>query len=38
MSRVSIGVMPFFDAELVRVVLFVAFPRLVLWLPKFLAG
>jgi tripartite ATP-independent transporter DctM subunit len=38
MSRTFIGVMPFFGAELVRVVLLVAFPGLVLWLPKVLAG
>jgi TRAP-type C4-dicarboxylate transport system permease large subunit len=38
MSHTSIGVMSFIGAELVRVVLLVAFPGLVLWLPKFLAG
>ncbi|MFD1913732.1 TRAP transporter large permease [Halodurantibacterium flavum] len=32
------GVMPFFAAEIVRVVLLLAFPGIVLWLPKFLAG
>lgn len=38
MSRTFIGVMPFFGAELLRVALLVAFPSLVLWLPKVLAG
>jgi TRAP-type C4-dicarboxylate transport system permease large subunit len=38
MSRTFIGVMPFFGAELVRVALLLAFPGLVLWLPKVLAG
>jgi tripartite ATP-independent transporter DctM subunit len=38
MSRTFLGVMPFFGAELVRVALLVAFPGLVLWLPKVLAG
>ena len=32
------GVMPFFLAELLRVVVLVAFPGLSLWLPKVLAG
>lgn len=38
MSRTFLGVMPFFGAEIVRVALLVAFPGLVLWLPKVLAG
>jgi tripartite ATP-independent transporter DctM subunit len=38
MSRTFLGVMPFFGAELLRVALLVAFPGLVLWLPKVLAG
>lgn len=38
MSRTFIGVMPFFGAELVRVALLVAFPGIVLWLPKVLAS
>jgi tripartite ATP-independent transporter DctM subunit len=38
MSRTFLGVMPFFVAELFRVVLIVAFPALSLWLPKLLAG
>ena len=32
------GVMPFFLAEIVRVALLVAFPSLVLWLPRLLSG
>ncbi len=32
------GVMPFFAAEIVRVILILMFPAIVLWLPKFLAG
>jgi tripartite ATP-independent transporter DctM subunit len=38
MSRTFIGVMPFFGAELLRVALLVAFPGLVLWLPRVLSG
>ncbi len=38
MIRIFIGVMPFFFAELLRVVILVAFPGLTLWLPKLLAG
>lgn len=38
MSETFRGVMPFFVAELARVVLLVAFPALSLWLPKVLAG
>ena len=38
MSRIFLGVMPFFGAELFRVALLVAFPALSLWLPKLLAG
>jgi tripartite ATP-independent transporter DctM subunit len=37
MSRTFLGVMPFFVAELFRVVLLVAFPALSLWLPHLLA-
>ena len=32
------GVMPFFGAELLRVGLLVAFPAIVLWLPRLLSG
>jgi tripartite ATP-independent transporter DctM subunit len=38
MRQIFAGVMPFFAAELVRVVVIVAFPALTLWLPKVLAG
>jgi TRAP-type C4-dicarboxylate transport system permease large subunit len=38
MSQTFRGVMPFFFAELFRVVLIVAFPALSLWLPKLLSG
>jgi tripartite ATP-independent transporter DctM subunit len=38
MSQTFRGVMPFFGAELVRVVLIVVFPALSLWLPKILSG
>jgi len=38
MSQTFRGVMPFFAAELVRVVLIVAFPVLSLWLPRILSG
>ncbi|HLS85651.1 MAG TPA: TRAP transporter large permease subunit [Burkholderiales bacterium] len=38
MSETFIGVVPFFVAELVRVILLVSFPALTLWLPKVLAG
>ncbi|OGA18423.1 MAG: hypothetical protein A3I63_03110 [Betaproteobacteria bacterium RIFCSPLOWO2_02_FULL_66_14] len=38
MSQTFLGVMPFFAAELVRVVLLVMFPVLSLWLPRILAG
>ena len=32
------GVMPFFGAELLRVLLLIAFPGIVLWLPRLLSG
>ncbi len=32
------GVMPFFGAEILRVILLLAFPALTLWLPRVLAG
>lgn len=38
MSETFKGVMPFFAAELLRVVVLVAFPTLTLWLPRLLAG
>ncbi|TAN51250.1 MAG: TRAP transporter large permease subunit [Betaproteobacteria bacterium] len=38
MSQTFLGVMPFFVAELFRVVLIIVFPALSLWLPKLLAG
>lgn len=38
MSQTFLGVAPFFFAELIRVVLLLAFPALALWLPKLLAG
>jgi tripartite ATP-independent transporter DctM subunit len=38
MSETFRGVMPFFLAEILRVVLLASFPALTLWLPKVLAG
>ena len=38
MSETFKGVMPFFGAELLRVLLLVAFPSIVLWLPRLLTG
>ncbi len=38
MRETFIGVLPFFGAELVRVVLLVSFPVITLWLPRFLSG
>jgi len=38
MIQTFIGVLPFFFAELIRVVILIAFPALSLWLPKLLAG
>ena len=38
MIQTFIGVLPFFFAELIRVVILVAFPALSLWLPKVLIG
>ena len=38
MTETFKGVMPFFGAELVRVVLLLAFPGLTLWLPHVLSG
>ena len=38
MSETFKGVMPFFLAELVRVAVLLAFPALVLWLPRLLGG
>lgn len=38
MSETFWGVMPFFGAELVRVIVLVAFPALTLWLPRVLGG
>ena len=38
MSETFKGVMPFFGAELFRVMLPVAFPGIVLWLPRLLSG
>ena len=38
MSQTFKGVMPFFGAELLRVLLLVAFPGIVLWLPRLLSG
>ena len=38
MSETFKGVMPFFGAELFRVMLLVAFPGIVLWLPRLLSG
>lgn len=32
------GVMPFFGAEILRVIILVSFPALTLWLPQFLGG
>jgi TRAP-type C4-dicarboxylate transport system permease large subunit len=38
MSETFKGVMPFFMAEILRVALLLAFPAIVLWLPRFLSG
>ncbi len=38
MRDTFIGVLPFFAAEIVRVVVLILFPALTLWLPKVLAG
>ena len=38
MSETFKGVMPFFGAELLRVLLLIAFPSIVLWLPRLLSG
>jgi len=38
MARTFLGVAPFFLAELVRVGLLLAFPALVLWLPRLMTG
>jgi len=38
MRETFIGVMPFFFAELVRVVILIAFPAITLWLPSVLSG
>lgn len=38
MSETFKGVIPFFGAELLRVLLLVAFPGIVLWLPRLLSG
>ena len=38
MSQTFKGVMPFFGAELLRVLLLIAFPGIVLWLPRLLSG
>ena len=38
MSETFKGVMPFFGAELLRVILLIAFPSIVLWLPRLLSG
>ena len=38
MSETFKGVMPFFGAEIIRVILLLAFPAFVLWLPRVLGG
>jgi len=38
MRETFIGVMPFFLAEIVRVIILVAFPALTMWLPRLLSG
>ncbi len=38
MRETFIGVLPFFGAEIVRVVLLICFPVITLWLPGFLSG
>lgn len=38
MRDTFIGVLPFFGAELIRVAILIAFPTLVLWLPRVLSG
>jgi len=38
MRETFIGVLPFFGAEIVRVVLLISFPVITLWLPRFLSG
>lgn len=38
MRETFIGVLPFFGAEIIRVVLLISFPVITLWLPRFLSG
>lgn len=38
MSETFKGIIPFFLAELVRITLLIAFPVIVLWMPRFLSG
>ena len=38
MRDTFIGVLPFFGAEIVRVLMLLAFPAIVLWLPRVLSG
>jgi tripartite ATP-independent transporter DctM subunit len=38
MRETFIGVLPFFGAEIVRVVILISFPVITLWLPRFLSG
>jgi TRAP-type C4-dicarboxylate transport system permease large subunit len=38
MAETFKGVVPFFLAEMVRITLLVAFPVIVLWLPRYLSG
>ena len=38
MRETFAGVMPFFASEIVRIILLLAFPGIVLWLPSVLSG
>jgi len=38
MSETFKGIIPFFLAEIVRITLLIAFPIIVLWMPRFLSG
>ena len=38
MSETFKGIIPFFLAEMVRITLLIAFPIIVLWMPRFLSG
>jgi TRAP-type C4-dicarboxylate transport system permease large subunit len=38
MSKIFLGVVPFFIAEIIRVTILVMFPIIILWLPRLLGG